>query len=70
MSACVKDYPTPAPNVDAIRMAPLNGRHLIILNKSGHNNVIQIGGKCSALLGGITLVQPHIGGDPVFQKRN
>ena len=40
------------------------------LARSGHNNVIQIAGKRGAFLGGITLVQPHIGGDPVFQQSN
>ncbi len=37
MAASVKDYPTPAPIVDAIRKPLLAGRHLIILNTSGHS---------------------------------
>jgi hypothetical protein len=32
-------YPTPANNTDAIGEALLNGRHLIILNKSGSSGV-------------------------------
>ena len=31
-----EDYPTPAPNADLIRKPWRAGRHLIILNRSGH----------------------------------
>ena len=30
-------YPTPAPNADLVRKPLLTGRHLIILNRSGHS---------------------------------
>ena len=34
-----EDYPTPAPNADSIRRPVRDGRHLIILNNSGHSRI-------------------------------
>ena len=42
MSACVKDYPKPAPNAELIRQPLLVGRHLIILNNSQHNDGVKL----------------------------
>jgi len=34
-----EDYPTPAPNADVIRKPLLDGRHLIILNRSRRSRI-------------------------------